>query len=572
MLDLVIRGVTIVDGTGAPSVEGSVGVRGDRIVAVGDVDEPSRQTTDGEGLVLCPGFVDPHTHYDAQFFWDPFATPSNVHGITTVLNGNCGFGLAPLHASDAPYTRSLMAKVEGMPIGALETGVPWQWESFGQYLDSLENGLAVNAGWLVGHSALRRYVIGPGGHHEPATEAQLAQLRSVLAASLEAGALGLSTDLSEVHRDGDGQPVPSHAARRDEVLGLCAEVGAHPGTFLGGIFGGCSEGFSDDQAILLQQMSAAAGRPLNWNVLVVDAKYPDRVERHLLPSKLARERGGRVVGLMMPVIAPMTMSFLNYCALNRMPGWAPILDAPVPERIEMLRDAANRRMMERGADSEEAGQFRRLADWGGYMIGDTYSAANEGLTGRLVRDIAAERGAGNFDTLVDIALNDGLSTVLWPSAPDDDEAHWAIRRPLLDHPDIVLGGSDAGAHLDRMCGGSYTTQFLADMLRGRRFLSLEQSVQALTDVPARIFGLRDRGRLQEGWIADMVLFDPATVASGTPRLVHDLPGGSVRITAGSVGIVRTWVNGVETIADGQATGRTPGSVLRSGRDTDTVAV
>jgi N-acyl-D-aspartate/D-glutamate deacylase len=268
----------------------------------------------------------------------------------------------------------------------------------------------------------------------------------------------------------------------------------------------------------------------------------------------------------------MTMSFLNYCALNRMPGWPPILDAPVPERIEMLRDPANRRMMELGADSEEAGQFRRLADWGGYMIGDTYSDANQGLTGRLVRDIAAERGAGDFDTLVDIALNDGLRTVLWPSAPDDDEAHWAIRRPLLDHPDIVLGGSDAGAHLDRMCGGSYTTQFLADMLRGRRFLSLEQSVQALTDVPARIFGLRDRGRLQEGWIADMVLFDPATVASGTPRLVHDLPGGSVRITAGSVGIVRTWVNGVETIADGQATGRTPGSVLRSGRDTDTVAV
>jgi N-acyl-D-aspartate/D-glutamate deacylase len=572
MLDQVIHGATIVDGTGRPSFEGSIGVLGDRIVAIGDVDESSRQTTDGHGLVLCPGFVDPHTHYDAQFFWDPFATPSNVHGITTVLNGNCGFGLAPLHATDAPYTRSLMAKVEGMPIEALETGVPWQWESFGQYLEALEGGLAVNAGWLVGHSALRRYVIGPGGHHEPATDAQLSALRGVLGDSLRAGALGLSTDLSEVHRDGDGQPVPSHAARREEVLGLCAEVGAHPGTFLGGIFGGCSDGFTDDQAILLQQMSATAGRPLNWNVLVVDAKYPERIERHLLPSKLAHERGGRVVGLMMPVIAPMTMSFLNYCALNRMPGWAPILDAPVPERIEMLGHAANRRMMERGADSEEAGQFRRLADWGGYTIGEVYSEANRGLTGRRVVDIASERGANSFDTLVDIVLNDDLRTILWPSAPDDDEAHWAIRRPLLDHPDIILGGSDAGAHLDRMCGGSYTTQFLADMLRGRRYLSLEQAVQALTDVPARLFGLRERGRLQEGWIADMVLFDPSTVASDTPRLVHDLPGGSVRMTAASIGIVRTWVNGVETIAGGRATGRTPGAVLRSGRDTETVAV
>ena len=244
MLDHVIRGATIVDGTGTPSFEGSVGVLGDRIMAVGEIDEPSRKTTDGGGLVLCPGFVDPHTHYDAQFFWDSFATPSNVHGITTVLNGNCGFGLAPLHDSDAAYTRRLMAKVEGMPIDALENGVPWQWESFGQYLDALDGRLAVNAGWLVGHSALRRYVVGPGGHHEPASEQQLASLRAVLAESLRAGAMGLSTDLSEVHRDGEGQPVPSHAARRDEVLGLCAEVGAHPGTVLGGIFSGCSDGFT----------------------------------------------------------------------------------------------------------------------------------------------------------------------------------------------------------------------------------------------------------------------------------------------------------------------------------------
>jgi N-acyl-D-aspartate/D-glutamate deacylase len=227
-------------------------------------------------------------------------------------------------------------------------------------------------------------------------------------------------------------------------------------------------------------------------------------------------------------------------------------------------------MMERGADSEEAGQFRRLADWGGYTVGDTYSEENQGLTGRTIGDIAAERGAGNFDTLVEVVLNDRLRTVLWPSAPDDDEAHWTLRRDLLAHPDILLGGSDAGAHLDRMCGGSYTTQFLADMLRGRRYLSLEEAVHALTDAPARLFGLRGRGRLQPGWSADLVLFDPATIASDTPSLVHDLPGGSIRMTAPSKGIIKTWVNGVETVADGRATGRTPGSVLRSGRDTDTV--
>jgi N-acyl-D-aspartate/D-glutamate deacylase len=253
-----------------------------------------------------------------------------------------------------------------------------------------------------------------------------------------------------------------------------------------------------------------------------------------------------------------------------MPGWGPILNAPVPERIERLRDEATRRMMVARADSEEAGMFRRLADFGGYVIGDTYSEANRGLQGRVVRDIAAERRADPFDTLVDIVIADDLRTVLWPSAPDDDDAHWKLRVALWEDPDVLLGGSDAGAHLDRMCGGSYPTQFLADVLRGRQLVPLERAVHQLTQAPARLIGLRDRGVIAHGAHADVLLFDPATVGAGQATLVDDLPGGSVRMTAASTGVVRVLVNGVATVVDGQPTGEVPGTVLRSGRDTETV--
>ncbi len=293
--------------------------------------------------------------------------------------------------------------------------------------------------------------------------------------------------MSHSHSDGNGDPVPARGADTDEILALCEETGRWPGTTLEGIFDGASDGFSDDELELLPEMSVRANRPLNWNLLVVDAEDPSRIDRHLAVSHRAREIGGRVVALTMPVIVPMNMSFLNYCALNLMPGWGPILNAPVPRAHRAARATSpTRRMMVARANSDEAGMFRRLADFGGYVIGDTFSEENEGLTGRVVRDIAAERGDDDpFDTLVDIVIADDLRTVLWPSAPDDDDAHWSLRRTLWDDPDVFLGGSDAGAHLDRMCGSSYPTQLLADTLRGRKLVSLEWAVHALTGKPAR---------------------------------------------------------------------------------------
>ncbi|MFJ4472877.1 amidohydrolase family protein [Streptomyces sp. NPDC089424] len=574
MLDHVIKGASVVDGTGAPARTADVGVRDGRIVTVGRVTEAARRTEDAAGLVLAPGFVDPHTHYDAQLFWDPYATPSLNHGVTTVAGGNCGFTLAPLHPGrpeDADYTRRMMSKVEGMSLVALEEGAPWNWHGFGEYLDALEGRIAVNAGFMVGHCALRRYVMGPDAVGGQPTEEQLAAMVRLLHEAMDAGAWGLSTTQSSTHSDGDGQPVASRHAGPAELLALSRAVGEREGTQIEAIVAGCLDQFSDAEIDLLVEMSAAAGRPLNWNVLTIDASVPQRVPRQLLASERARKAGGRVVALTMPILTPMNMSLGTFCALNLIPGWGEILGLPVPERIRRLRDPAVREGMLERAASKEAGVFRRLTDFGRYVVGDTYSAENAGVSGRVVRDIAAERGQDPFACLVEICANDDLRTVLWPMPTDNDPASWALRAETWQHEDVLLGGSDAGAHLDRMCGAPYTTRFLGDCLRGRKLVALEQAVKMLTDDPARLLGLRDRGRIQEGCHADLVLFDPERVDAGTATLVHDLPGDSPRLDSRAIGVRAVWVNGVEVIRDDVVSGAVPGRVLRSGRDTRTVS-
>jgi N-acyl-D-aspartate/D-glutamate deacylase len=570
MLDYLITGGTLVDGTGGPARRADVGVRDGRIVAIGTTDEPAKTTFDADGLVVAPGFVDPHTHYDAQLFWDPFATPSNEHGVTTVIGGNCGFTLAPLKAGDADYTRRMMAKVEGMPLAALENGVRWGWESFGEYLDLLDGNIAVNAGFLVGHCAVRRYVMGSEAVERVADEAEIAAMVELLHRSIEAGGLGLSTTRSTTHSDGDGRPVASRVADERELLALCAAVSDHEGTTLEGIVQGCLDTFADDEIELLTAMSVAAQRPINWNVLTVDAGAPERVPRQLEASSRAAAAGGRIVALTMPVLVPMNMSFLTHCALFLVPGWGDVMRLPVPERMEALRRPEVRADLLAKINSPAAGVFRRLGNFKRYVLGDTFAAANAGLKGRVVGDLAAERGQEPFDALLDIVLADNLRTVLWPMPTDNNEASWALRQQVWEDPRAMLGGSDAGAHLDRMCGAPYPTRFIGDMLRGRRLIGLERAVQMLTDDPARLFGLRDRGRVEEGYRADLVVFDPETIGSEDATLVADLPGNSVRLTAGSKGIVRVLVNGTETVVDGKASGATPGTVLRSGRDTATV--
>lgn len=575
MNEVVIRNATLVDGTGSAARTATVTFGDGRITSIFDGDAADGSTDDGagtsatvidaDGLVLCPGFIDPHTHYDAQLAWDPTASPSNVHGITTVVGGNCGFTLAPLAPGDGDYLRRMMAKVEGMPLPALELGVDWSWDGFDEYLAQFSGGLGVNAVFMVGHCALRRRVMGTAAVGNEATPEQLAEMVALLHTCLDAGGLGFSTTLSRTHSDGDGQPVASRWASREELLALAAAVGEHPGTQLEFASDGCLDGFPEDEIQFMIDFATAAGRPLNWNVLTVDSADPERYRNQLEAMDRCRAAGVEVVALTMPILVGMNMSFNTYCALNMLPDWGAILSLPPVARLACLRDADVRQYLLERAASPEAGVFSRLTGWDTYVIGDTY--ADPSLRGRVVADIATERGVEPFDALLDIVVADELRTVLWPSPTDNDDESWRLRAEAWEHPSVMIGGSDAGAHLDRMCGPPYTTQWIGDCLRGRQLTSLERAVQHLTERPAKLFGLTDRGVVAEGNRADLVLFDPKTIDSGPIELRHDLPGGTARLIADSVGVHRVFIDGVATVVDGVATGNLPGRVLRSGVDT-----
>jgi N-acyl-D-aspartate/D-glutamate deacylase len=570
MLDYVIRNGLVVDGTGAPGFRADVGIRGGKIAVVGQIDETGAAEFEAEGLVVAPGIIDPHTHYDAQLFWDPTASPSNLHGVTTVIGGNCGFTLAPIKAEDHDYIRRMMVNVEGMPLEALESGITWDWTTFGEYLSRLEGNLGVNAGFLVGHCALRRWVMGSERAAEVASDEEVAAMSRLLAESIEAGGLGFSSSQSRTHSDGDGNPISSRSADRREMLAFCEVLRDHPGTTLEYITNGCLDTFSDEEIDLMVDMSTTARRPLNWNVLTIDSRTPDKTERQLEASARAARAGGRVIALTMPTLVPMNMSFRTHCALFLIPGWGEVMGLPIDQRIEKLGDPAVRARLDELAHSDGAGVFRRLSNWANYIIGDTFAPENEGLSWRDVGSIAEEQGKAPFDTLLDLVIADGLRTVLWPKASDGDDASWQARLEVWNNPGAMIGGSDAGAHLDRMCGSNYPTSFLGDCLRKRKLVPMERAIQLMTEAPAELFGLNDRGRVAEGLCADLFVFDPETVGSEPATLVHDLPGGSPRLIADAVGVVRVLVNGIETIADGKPTGNLPGTLLKSGRDTATV--
>ena len=395
-------------------------------------------------------------------------------------------------------------------------------------------------------------------------------MRALLAESLDAGGLGFSSSQSRTHSDGDGRPISSRYADRREMLAFCEEVAAHEGTTLEYITNGCLDSFSPEEVDLMTAMSVTARRPLNWNVLTVDARSAERIEHQLSASSAAAAAGGRIVALTMPTLVPMNMSFRTHCALFLIPGWGDVMGLPEADRMKQLADPSVRTMLDERARSKEAGVFRGLSRWGTYVIGDTYAPANEGCAFRTVADIAAERGTTPFDTLLDIVLADDLRTVLWPNTDDGDESTWTMRAQIWGDARAMVGGSDAGAHLDRMCGSNYPTAFLGDCLRGRKLVPVETAVHMMTGQPAALFGLRERGLVREGFAADLFVFDPATVGSEPARLVHDLPGDTPRLYAGSHGVVRVLVNGTETVREGAPTGALPGTLLRSGRDTASV--
>jgi N-acyl-D-aspartate/D-glutamate deacylase len=569
MLDVVIRGGTIVDGTGAPGRPGDLGIRDGRIVAIGKVTEDARETIDAKGKVVAPGFVDVHTHYDAQAFWDGTLSPSPFHGVTTVMAGNCGFSIAPLSADAGPYLMRMLARVEGMPLESLEAGVPWDWTSFGEYLAKLDGKLSVNAGFMVGHSAIRRVVMGERAVGSEATDEELEKMVELLRTSLAEGGLGFSSTISTTHNDAEGNPVPSRHASKEEMVTLARQVRDFPGTtveFLPGV------GWGEEAAQYMADLSLAANRPVNWNVLAPSSANEAMVDQQLAATDLARKQGAEVIALTVPQPMTIRINLLSGFVFDALYNWAPLFQMPVEQRKEFLRDPANRAQLDKDASSEKSGMMRGLAVWENFIVDQTQAKSLEKYRGRTIGEIAKELGKTPFDAMIDIALEDDLQTYFMPPTQGTDDASWAIRARLWKDDRTVIGASDAGAHLDMIDTFAFSTQVLGTGVRERKLIGLEEAIHQLTDVPARLYGLKERGRLEQGWHADVVVFDPERVGLGATYTKFDLPAGAGRLYAEANGVEHVFANGVEIVRDGKDTGQRPGTILRSGKDTDTVEV
>jgi N-acyl-D-aspartate/D-glutamate deacylase len=569
MLDVLIKAGEVVDGSGGPRRRADVGIRDGRVVEIGGIDEKGRRTIDAEGCVVAPGFVDVHTHLDVQGFWDSTLSPSPLHGVTTVIGGNCGFTVAPLSPSEADFLMRMLARVEGMPLIALEQGVPWDWKTTAEYFDRLPP-LAVNAGFMVGHSAIRRVVMGEQASERAAKEDELEAMRHLLRDGLSAGALGFSSTWSSTHNDANGVPVPSRWADGEELIALAAECRQFPGTSLEFLPEISRAEFSEHNVDVMTRMSVQAQRPLNWNVLTVTARSLPAALAKLGASDTARQHGAKVVALTMPMTIVARFSFATGFVLDALPGWDEFIALPPEERLRRLHDPAERRRLDDLA--QQPGPFRHVARWDDKVIVETFAAENKRYEGRTVGQIAAEQGKEAFDALADIVCADELRTLFTNPPPVETAEDWQARAQIWQDPRAVIGASDAGAHLDFLGTFNYTTTLLQQGVREQQAIPLEQAVRLLTDVPARLYGLRDRGRLAEGALADVVIFDETAVGTGPLAMRTDLPGDAGRLYASATGIKHVLVNG-SPIVEGEAfTDARPGTLLRSGRDTVTPSI
>ena len=563
MHDLKIINAQIIDGSGAPAYAGELAVKNGRIAELGDVVGDAAETIDAKGLVLSPGFVDVHTHYDAQVFWDKTVSPSCYHGVTTIFGGHCGFSIAPLSEEAAPYLLQMLARVEGMPVASLKEGVPWDWRSFDDFLSKLDGNLGVNAGFMAGHSAIRRVVMGERAVGHQATDDELAKMKALLAKSLAEGAMGFSSTVAVTHNDADGQPVPSRHASREELVALAAVCKDHEGTSLE--FLPAVGEFSEEIIQLMIDLTTSAQRPLNWNAL--SAGNPAVMENQLSASDRALAAGGDIRALTIPQPVTIRINLYTGFVFDALEGWADLFELPIDERIALLSDPAERLRLDESANS--GGAFRGLARWERMKVHATFLERNKHMEGRTIGEIAKEQGKRPLDALLDLAVDEGLRTFFMPISSDTDPALWQVRGNLWKDERTVIGASDAGAHLDMIDTFAFSSQVLGRGVREHGVVTIEEAVHQLTQVPAELFGLKERGVLQPGCFADLVIFDPAEVGAGEVYMRQDLPADEPRIYADAFGVRDVFVNGEQIIESGAHTGRLPGIALRSGRDTDT---
>lgn len=564
--DLKIVGARIIDGSGAPAFDGAVGVRDGRIVAVGDAPGDAAEVIDAAGAVVSPGFIDTHTHYDAQVFWDRMLSPSVYHGVTTVLSGNCGFTLAPLtgQQEDTDYLMAMLARVEGMPLATLNASINPTWTTFGEFLDKIDGSIAINTAFLVGHSALRRIVMGDRAVGHEATAEEIAAMADLLRRSLAEGGAGFSTSMGIAHSDHEGQPVPSRWATVDEILELSAVVKDYPGTWLE--FNPPSG--TTERNEISTAMSLAGQRSVNWNAVIVRSYRRDMLDAQLEVGRYAAERGAKVYGLVPAVPIKNVINLRTGIQIDLLEGWSDFLHLPDEEKLVALADPEVRARLRAGAASGP--KVSLPADFGVVRIEYVRSAKNARWIGSTLREYADHQGKEIFDALFDLAIEEQLWLSFSPPGLGEDEESWAMRPDVWRDEHCLLGGSDAGAHLDTINTFALSTQLLGEGVRTRGLMPLEEAVRRITSLPCQAFGLTGRGLIENGAAADLVIFDPSTIDCGPMSMRTDLPGGEARLYADAVGVHHVIVNGVPVAANNKPTGRVGGKVLRSGSDTHTV--
>ncbi len=569
MYDVIIRNGSVIDGTGAPRQHADVGIKDGKVATIGRIDtnadDTAAKTIDATGKLVTPGFIDIHTHYDAQAHWDTTLSPSPLHGITTVIAGNCGFTIAPLQEQHGDYLMRMLSRVEGMPLESLQSGVPWNWNSFGEWLDQLDGTLAINTGFMVGHSAIRRLVMGERSVGQEATPEDLTAMKDMLRASIAEGGLGFSSSWATTHNDPNGMPVPSRHASVEEMVALSGVCSEFDGTSLE--FIPAVGRFSDEATDLIAKMSAAANRPLNWNLIAVSTspKQIDVMENNLAASDYAAERGGKIIALTVPCAVQARLSFQSGFVLDALNGWREPMALPDDEKMAMLADPERRRELNELAQGPSP--LRGIAKWHNLTVGEVFSDDNAQYEGRTIGEIAEDEGRDAFDVVCDITLNDELQTGLYGPLRGDDDETWAMRRDVWRDERTMVGGTDAGAHLDLLATFNATTAMLQNACAERDLISWEEAVNMISDAPAQMYGIQNRGRLQEGYFADVNVIDPGTIALRPNEIRHDLPGGAWRLYGTANGYDHVLCNGEEIVTDGEFTTARPGQMIRSGSET-----
>jgi N-acyl-D-amino-acid deacylase len=558
--DLLIKNGTVVDGSGLPRYRADIGVRHGRIAAIGRIRERAREVIDADGHIVAPGFVDGHTHMDAQIFWDPLGTCSCWHGVTTVVMGNCGFTLAPCGKADRHLVVRNLERAEDIAASAMDAGIEWTWTTFPEFLDRVETlPKGINYAGYIGHSALRTYVMGDRAFEAAAGEDDLRAMERELRDAVRAGAIGFTTSRSPSHETPDRRPVASRLATWEEVRRLVGVMGG----MNAGIFEIAGERFGGDRQALrdyhvrLRDLAVETGRPVTWGLF---SRRDDagvwRLYLDLLEETAAA--GGRMFAQVHSRALTVVLSFMTTLPFDRLPVWTDLRARPLAQQRHQLRDPALRRRLVAAARERDErrpiGAEARPAAYDWIFLMDTVEGPHRSLA-----EIARERGVDPVEAMIDLALERDLETFFLQPIANEDQDH-ALE--LMKHPHTVVTFSDSGAHVSQIMDASLQTHVLSHWVRARQALTLEQAVSMLSFVPATHWGFADRGLIREGLAADVVVFDADTVAPEMPEVAHDLPAGARRLVQRSRGFAATIVNGEIVLRDGKPTGALPGQLLR----------